>query len=327
MAVDAIRLLPILLIAFAGVYCEEGQPKPGVRALLAPPFGLQIPIPEDSHQEPDRQFHSKLVAAARNCDPQHFRDVLEANHNSINSRVQGGETALTYAAWYGKTECLRLLLESGADVNARTHGNETALHYALYNGSIMSVLALLEAGADIEAVESARGYTPLMVSAGLGRWNETVLLLELGVDENVRDFDGRTALMHAIRGGHPEVAQLLLSGYTETRDAFGESALFYSIRARWFALTEAMLRHGHDPDIRNNLGETPLMLAASRGNLAVVRLLLSYGANSELLENTGRYDALRIARSAGFTEVAALLDSPIRQRILRFSAIATRVWD
>ncbi|KAJ6440681.1 C6 transcription factor [Purpureocillium lavendulum] len=45
-----------------------------------------------------------------------------------------GSTALTYAAWFGKEEIVRLLLDHGADINLRERSGRTALHWAAWSG-------------------------------------------------------------------------------------------------------------------------------------------------------------------------------------------------
>jgi len=78
------------------------------------------------------------------------------------ARLAGGATAsqlyvaLVVAAFFGKVEMIRLLLDSGANVNGRGtpedfggfHSHASALHQAVYSGSIEAVRLLVEAGAD-----------------------------------------------------------------------------------------------------------------------------------------------------------------------------------
>ena len=71
------------------------------------------------------------------------------------------------------------------------------------------------------------------------------LVLDCGLDPNVKDDDDNTPLHYAARGGHPDVVKLLLE-------------------------------HGADPNAKGVDGETPLRYAARGGHPDIVKLLLEY---------------------------------------------------
>ena len=134
-------------------------------------------------------------------------------------------------------EFIKLLLDHGANANARmkdstetrtifTHqwlyeDGATAFLRASQSGDIALMRLLLEHGADPK-IATTNNTTPLMVAAGIG-WVEGVtnewgrkenleavkMLLDLGVDVNAVDGDGRTALHGAAHKGRNEVVQLL----------------------------------------------------------------------------------------------------------------------
>jgi hypothetical protein len=64
----------------------------------------------------------------------------------------------------GKTEAVKWLIGSGADVNrpsADLYPHGTPLHHAVCSGSLPTVQALVEAGADLSKPDSAWNGTPL----------------------------------------------------------------------------------------------------------------------------------------------------------------------
>jgi peptide-methionine (S)-S-oxide reductase len=75
------------------------------------------------------------------------------------------QVALMAAAFYGKTEMIRLLIESGVDVNAYIskgfHAHASALHQAVYSGSLEAVKELVGAGASLDATDRVYHGTPL----------------------------------------------------------------------------------------------------------------------------------------------------------------------
>jgi peptide-methionine (S)-S-oxide reductase len=72
--------------------------------------------------------------------------------------------ALVLAALNGKTQAVKWLIGSGADVNqpsADLYSHGTPLHHAVCSGSLSTVQALVEAGADLAKPDTAWNGTPL----------------------------------------------------------------------------------------------------------------------------------------------------------------------
>ena len=103
-------------------------------------------------------------------------------------------------------------------------------------------------------------------------------LLQEGVDPNVADPYGRTALSGAAGAGHAAVVEVLLGG------------------GAW-----------PDPHEDYDTYETPLMAAASKGHLEIVKRLVQAGANPSFHVGVAQRTAEAYARSEGHAEVAAYL--------------------
>ncbi len=80
--------------------------------------------------------------------------------NKCNGTGYTDETALHNAAFWGRYDIAKLLIESGADVNALTDRRNTPLHEAAQCGSVRVLKLLLESGAKPDAVDK-NGETPL----------------------------------------------------------------------------------------------------------------------------------------------------------------------
>jgi ankyrin repeat protein len=80
-----------------------------------------------------------------------------------------GGTALHLAAFFGATECARLLLQHGADpaLHATGFGQVAPIHSATASRSIAIVRMLLERGVPADAVQHG-GWTALMSAAHRG---------------------------------------------------------------------------------------------------------------------------------------------------------------
>ncbi|CAM2140686.1 Ankyrin repeat domain-containing protein [Pararobbsia alpina] len=67
-----------------------------------------------------------------------------------------------------------------------------------------------------------------------------------------------------------------------------------------------LLEHDADPDLRNNMGQTPIAGAAFKGNLPMIELLLTHGADIEGASPDGR-TALMMAAMFNRTEIVDYL--------------------
>ncbi|MFB9842104.1 ankyrin repeat domain-containing protein [Mucilaginibacter ginsenosidivorans] len=93
--------------------------------------------------------------------------VDDINHLCNKASPAEKLTALAAAAFYGKTNMVRLLLTMGADPNGYPesasgfHSHATPLHQAVCSGSLDTVQVLTEAGAGLGATDKIYSGTPL----------------------------------------------------------------------------------------------------------------------------------------------------------------------
>ena len=78
--------------------------------------------------------------------------ILINSGADVNNK--NGYTALMWAAIKGHSACIRILIEVGADVNARAMSSNNALLYALVSNCNIGVYILIEAGADINVLDN-----------------------------------------------------------------------------------------------------------------------------------------------------------------------------
>lgn len=117
---------------------------------------------------------------------------------------------------------VRLLLDAGANANARSQiSGNTALFLAAYRGRMDVVKLLVEHGADVNAKDDGDS-TPLQDAAWSGQTEVVRYLLEQGAEPDAKDGFGRSALDLAIEGGHTEIATILEEAGATTRPADAE---------------------------------------------------------------------------------------------------------
>ena len=132
--------------------------------------------------------------------------------NAVGAGVP--RTPLMAAAFAGRADLIRALVERGAGLNVTNPHGLTALHEAAAEDHADAVRTLLDLGADIEAA-STHGHTPLMVAAAWGCGDVVRLLLARGADVHHRDQAGCSALAIAEEKDQEEATILRAAGATD----------------------------------------------------------------------------------------------------------------
>ena len=110
--------------------------------------------------------------------------------------------------------------------------------------------------------------------------------------------DGEGALHIVTRGRDLNWLNFLLSrgARPDLQNNEGVTPLMLAAQLGWFEGAEILLARDADPNLGNSRGETPLILAVQRRDLAMVRLLRSQGADPNQTDNVAGYSALDYAR-------------------------------
>jgi ankyrin repeat protein len=253
-----------------------------------------------------------LFAAAAAGSAAGVQLLLEAGAKAA-VRDRDGNTALMFA---GAPEVVPLLAAGCPHDGCNLHGT-SALHSILCNRRLRSCVS--------EAVlrEGPEGQHLDFYEAAVQRRQTAVVnaLLEAGVDPEVRDNDGRTALLaYCLSSSVQEAVVRMLVAHGATvhvRDAQGQTALHIAAQNRsqseeLNAVIRLLIEAGLPVDVRDNRQQTPLHYAAARerGNRLAIPVLLDLGADSEAGDADGMTPLLLAAGIANnsFAMVRCLLD-------------------
>ena len=238
--------------------------------------------------------------ADHNCTP--LMLAIENGHtNTVNVLIQyganvaltddSGFTALHYACIdHGSLEVLRYLFENGADVNACS--SVTPLMMAVENGHVSAVTFLTERGADVTLTDEC-GCKALHYACINNSSPEVFsCLLEKGADINACLNDGMTPLMIAAEDSLVNVVTFLIKqgANVDLQDSYGKTALHYALGSLnfLFEILCCLIQKGADVNTGSNDKLTPLMIAAEKGHINALTLLIKFGADADLQDKNGK---------------------------------------
>lgn len=150
-----------------------------------------------------------LMRAVKDNDVARVKALLEQGAD-VNAPDAEHGSVLILAAYQGRTEIVRLLLEAGADVAALDPGMKaTALHAAAYAGRTEAARWLLRYKIDLDRQGPYNGYTALHDAIWQNHVDTARLLVEAGANLEVRSNDGQTPLELARSRARHEIVALL----------------------------------------------------------------------------------------------------------------------
>lgn len=106
-------------------------------------------------------------------------------------------------------------------------------------------------------------------------------LISQGASPDAIDSNGATALMLAVNLQNIGLSKLLLACKADVNKPgfhFASTPLMWAITADNIKLCKLLLENGAKTNVRNGLGETPLIRALERRNPAIIDLLYVHGA-------------------------------------------------
>jgi ankyrin repeat protein len=236
-----------------------------------------------------------LLEAIRENDSGRVRTLLRDGADP-NATDEEQDSALMFAALYAEAPVLNLLIASGARLDARNQTGLTALFWASHSYDNSKIL--IDAGADV-GTKSALGGTPLFGAAALpGNAKLVRLLLDHGANPNVTVGGATSLTMAAWTGDAEEVAVLLNRGADPKAAGFGGiSALHAAVSRGERAMVDLLLRSGANVEARTSQDEDVLERYGFWNDPALVSLLLQKGIDPGRKDRRG-HNALLFAASS-----------------------------
>lgn len=208
-----------------------------------------------------QEIAEEATLALRKGDTEAFFDLLNTKIKDPDIVNSQGDTLLLAAATLGNEEAVQRLLAMGANVNKQNYNTrDTAILRSVYMGHDAITQLLVYEHADLNLANNYR-QTPMGIAVEKQKDNLVNLFLTNGVQAGL---NGETLLRSS--------AQQNLVGVL------------------------AMLKGGVDPNVKNEPGNTPLIISSSLGDTDSVRALLAYRADVNAANNEGNTSVIYAAR-------------------------------
>jgi ankyrin repeat protein len=177
----------------------------------------------------------------------------------------GAASPVADAVMKGDRAALQSLLAQKTDVNAPQADGATAIQWAAYRGDLEAASLLIAAGANVKT-PNRDGATALYLASLRGDAAMIEKLLNAGADPNERGPEGETPLMLAARSGNVDAIQALLAKRVDVnqKDKLrGTTALMWAVTENHPAVVKLLVSHGADLS-----AATDVDTRNSRNNLA-----------------------------------------------------------
>lgn len=199
---------------------------------------------------------------------------LEADPGLIHAK-ENGLSPIMVAAYHGERELASFLADKTVALT---------IFEAAATGKINNILRLLARDPQLVNAYAEDGFQALGLASFFGHYDVVEYLIKAGAPVNSVSRNGLKAapIQSAAAAGYERIVELLL-------------------------------KHGADPNIREQGGYTSLHAAAENGDEDMIRTLLYGGADLTVRSDDGK-TPLDLALEAGHTEAAQLLQEGITKR-------------
>lgn len=231
----------------------------------------------------------------------------------VNIQGENGLTALILAVQHSDLGMIEILLEAGANPNAKAEGSWAPLILAASSHCAKITETLIRAGASVN-VKTSSAHTPLFNAADSNNFEAVKILVENGADiysggldvySNESTYE-RSPFISAVKNDNLPMVKYFLEKDTEKKFAvLYDSALYYALSRASDEMATLFISLGADPKGKDKSRAMPLAAAVSRGNLEMVKYLISLGAEVNLPK--GFMPPLNQAVLSGHTEIVKCL--------------------
>lgn len=288
--------------------------------------------------QPNIDGNSLLHAASVTGEADIVKRLLEDGEN-VNSLNDKGESPIYLASLADNVYVLEILLDAGgdadlADVEGTTplavavtmgslgavttllskrpglHGRERLFHSCVAPGDEMHLQAMIDGGMDLlDTTDEETGTGVIHVAAVLGNFIVLKMLVDCGIDVNLKDKSGATALHMAAQYGHFGILERLIKAGADVNvvdTKFHGTPLLAAAMYGHTCIVQALLEAGASRELCVPGGRSALHVAAQNGHNGVIIALLERGFHPDIRADNGDTPAICAAENGNLREIQTL---------------------
>ena len=219
---------------------------------------------------------------------------------------EDGCPPLHNACQCGNSALVESLLAKGADIAQLSKAGNAPIHIACMNGHLKCLNVLLDCGRCDANQRNSNEETPLDIVCRMEDGNTSMEFLRLLMRCNINQArsTGTTPLHIACKNGNVHIIQLLLKencNYVNVLDSHGDTPLHIAVESvkRTVEMVKCLLEsHTCNPNLKNEVGYTPLHVACRLNNMEVIDMLTADRRCDVNIQSNIKNTALHIAVSS-----------------------------
>jgi ankyrin repeat protein len=314
----------VKLLIEKGAHIEHRDKKGFTPLILAATLGYQRIVQllliygADVEAQSERNKDTALSAACQAGKYECCEILLTKGQANKEHRNISDYTPLSLAASGGYVNIIKLLLSHGAEINSRTGSKLgiSPLMLAAMNGHTQAVKLLIDMGSDVNAQIETNRNTALTLACFQGRHDVVSLLLERKANIEHRAKTGLTPLMEAASGGYEIVGRILLEKGADVNASpvpnSKDTALTIAAEKGHLKFVQLLIEYGSQLDVKNKKGATPLWLACQNGHLEVAQTLVLNSSDPDSTDSR-KVSCLMSAFRKGHVKVCKFMVRHVRQ--------------
>jgi ankyrin repeat protein len=214
--------------------------------------------------------------------------LLKTYCNESEQKLEGTRLLHT-AVRFDNKEAVSFLVKEPVELNAPDWDRNTPLHIAASEGNDAIIKDLVACGADLEALDISN-VNPLFCA--IRRHHCSTAELLIAYNSSLRS-EHLTALHMATSHKQLPIIKLLVEkdpALVNVRDSHQQIPLHAYVRfiSPFMEVFTLFCENNVELDAQDSVGNTPLHIAALRGNLEAVKALLTQGASTDITNNDGK---------------------------------------